>query len=256
MSKPKPPKPSSRRAELRAAAIAQAERKKRQRIVFGIVGALVALVLIFAAYAGFKKFQDAQAATTPPSATKDKDGMILNPGKARSGAPVVAVFHDYQCPACKSLEDKFGEKLNEMANAGEIQLENHTMYFLDTNLRNDASQRAANAAMCADAAGHYAAYHEEVYKNQPQHEGTGYTDTQLSEDFAKAAGIQGDALSSFQACYKARTFDKYVKQMDVAAGKSGITGTPTIMVNGKVLDNKQLTGDVNSIKTAIERMTK
>lgn len=256
MSKPKPAKEGSRRAQLRAQQIAEAKRKKNQRTVFAIVGGLLALMLIAGIAFAVVKFKEAEAANLPPNATKNKDGMVVNPGKAAAGAPIVALFQDYQCPACKQFEDKFGPKLEEMANAGSIQLEYHTMTFLDTNLRNDASKRAANAAVCADAVGHYTAYHDTVYKNQPTQEGVGYTDDQLTKDFAQAAGITGDQLTQFQACYKDRKYNNYVNAMDNAAGKAGVTGTPSLQVNGKTLDTQKLTADVNSLQAEIQALAK
>lgn len=256
MSKQKPAKEGSRRAQLRAQQIAEAKRKKNQRTVFAIVGGLLALMLIAGISFAVYKFNQVNTANLPPNATKKQDGMVVNPGKAKEGAPVVAIFQDYQCPACKQFEDKFGPKLEEMAQSGAIQLEYHTMKFLDTNLRNDASERAANAALCADAVGHYAKYHETVYQNQPKEEGVGYTDDQLTKDFPQAAGIAGDQLTAFQSCYKDRKYKGYVNAMDTAAGKAGITGTPSVQVNGKTLETKKLTADVNSIQTEIEALAK
>ncbi|GAB3701664.1 DsbA family protein [Mariniluteicoccus flavus] len=256
MSKPKPAKQGSRRAELRAAQIAEAKRRKNQRTVFAIVGGLLALALIAGIAFAVIKFREAEAANIPPNATKDKGGIVMNPGKAKPGAPVVAIYQDYQCPACKQFEDRVGPQLEELANAGDIQLENHTMKFLDTNLRNDASERAANAAVCADAAGHYAAYHRTVYKNQPAQEGVGYTDDQLKKDFAQQAGITGDQAQSFESCFTSRKFKSYVNSMDVKAGEAGITGTPSVKVNGKVVETKNFVGDKTAVKAAIDAAAK
>ncbi|GAB3623966.1 thioredoxin domain-containing protein [Mariniluteicoccus endophyticus] len=256
MSKHKPARDGSRRAQLRAAQIAEAKRKKNQRIVFGVVGALLALILIGGVSYAVYKFNEGQAKNIPPSATAKKDGMIPFKDKAKQGAPVVSLYFDYQCPACKQFEDKFGPTLEEMANNGEIQLEYHTMKFLDINLRNDASERAANAAVCADTVGAYAKYHDAVFSHQPREEGEGYTDDQLTGEYAQQAGITGDKLTSFQTCYKQRQFKAYVNKMDEQAGKDGITGTPSLRVNGKTLDNKKLTADVNSLRTEIQALAK
>lgn len=229
---------ADRQAKIRAAAPKQ--RSKAPLIAALLVLLILAGAITWAVLANSSKKDDvAKAAanvTVPPNGTKAKDGIVVNPGKAKAGAPVVALFQDYQCPACKSLEDQVGPTLEKLANAGKIQLEYHTMTFLDGNLGNDASVRAAQAAACADVAGSYAKYHDTVYKNQPAQEGKGYTNEQLRSTFAKDAGITGDKLVTFQACYDDKKMADWVTGTQDAASKAGVQSTPTIHVNGTKLD--------------------
>lgn len=254
MSKHKPAKDDSRRAQLRAAQQAAAQREKNKRIVIGVVIAAVVVALVAAVALLVVRFKQAEAANFPPNATAQKDAIAVFPGSAKQGAPMVALYADYQCPACKQFEDRFGKTLEEMARSGEVQLAYHTMTFLDTNLRNDSSTRAANAAACADVAGHYADYHDAVFASQPQNEGSGYTDDQLTKQFTAQAGITGESLDTFNQCYTTKRMSGFVKSVDEAAGKANITQTPTIRVNGKQLDTKNLTSDPNSLRTEIMKL--
>ena len=232
----------SRREALRRKQQAQARAKRTQRIV--IVGAIVLAVVVLGVFGTIFVSQlnkgggsPTGSAAIPPNATADRSGIIVNPGKAAQGAPTVELFFDYQCPICKQFEGAFGPTLNDMADKGEINLVYRTLTFMDGNLRNDSSTKAGIAAACADNAAAYSAYHNAVFVGQPASEGQGYTTQQLRVDFPATAGISGDALSAFQACYDSRATASFVDGTNEAAAKAGVTSTPTLRVNGTTIDN-------------------
>lgn len=235
---------TSRRAALRAQQEAEEKARRRRKIVGVVAGVLaIAIIIVIVAVAvgqGGKDKGDPSAQVTPPSAAKD--GVItLNKDKVKSGAPTVTIYQDYQCPACKAAEDKMGKALNELSASGDIRLEYHTLTFLDQNLHNDSSSRAAMAAAAADLVGHYEAYHDTIYANQPTEEGQGYTDDQLRNTFATQAGITGDDLTRFQKIYDNKQTSQYVKDtndsgMKTLQGFGSSVGTPTYVVNGKQWD--------------------
>lgn len=239
----------SRREELRAqreAELRAAQRRKRTTIGLSIVAVVVAIGLVVW---GIYSVKDKIGATNavPPHANGDKSGIVVNPGKAQQGAPLLVVYQDYQCPICKEYEVAFGTKINEAAAAGTIQLEYRTMTFLDTNLQNDASLRAAVAAACADNAGVYEAYHDAIYNNQPSKEGVGYSDTLLRDTIPAQLGLTGDKLAGFQKCYDTQATLQFVNGVNDAAGRAGITGTPTYMYNGKDITSQLKTSDPTTI---------
>lgn len=253
MSKPTPARSDSRRAQLRAAQIQQAKREKNKRIaIIAVVSAVVIAVVITGALL-FNRFRQAEAANLPPHATPAGDGIVANPGRAQDGAPTVELFLDYQCPACAQFEQNYGPALEQMAEAGDINLVFRTMTFLDANLGNDSSTRAANAAACSDLTGRYVQYHNALFAHQPSNEGLGYTDENLTQDFPAQAGITGAELQEFTTCYADRTFRGFVNQVDDEAGRSGVTGTPSLHVNGSDADLTQLT-DANSLRMLIESL--
>lgn len=254
MSKHKPARTDSRRAQMRAAQIAQAKKQKNQRIAIIAVAAVVTIALVVGIVLLVNRSNDAKAASAPPSANAQLTGLKVFPDSAKQGAPVVSLFLDYQCPACANFERLHGSQLEDLAKSGDIQLEYRTMTFLDTNLRNDSSTRAANAAACADAAGHYADYHDAIFAHQPTQEGTGYTDDNLTKDFTAQAGITGDALTKFDSCYASKQYSSFVKQVDEAAGRAGITGTPSMQVNGKALDMTKISTQPTSLHDEIMRL--
>ncbi|MCL2653505.1 MAG: DsbA family protein [Propionibacteriaceae bacterium] len=199
---------------------------------------------------------------------------IQVPGTAKPDALIVDVQFDYQCPYCGKLEQGYDKAFADLAASGDIILRYHTRTFLDRITVNSSSTMAGIAAACADVAdsSKYVPYHNTIFTNQPQ-EGTGYTDQQLRSDFATAAGLTGDALTTFQACYDRRAtrdwvaysepnnaglinnpnppntylfggnaplyYDPSTGQMtnDTTNGQaSGVGGTPMILVNGNVIN--------------------
>ncbi len=166
-------------------------------------------------------------------------GGIQVPAPADPDLPQVHLYEDFQCPGCGVLEATSGAAFTQAAEAGQIQLTYTLMSFLDGNLRNDSSSRAANAALCADDQGAFAAYHAEVYAHQPAQEGQGWTDDELV-GFAGSAGISGAGLESFTSCLTQDTHGAYVEAMQAKANQDGITGTPRVFWDGTELTDQEM----------------
>ena len=231
---------NSRREQLRQRQEAEAARARRMRII-GVAAAVLALALIAVVgtvvYNSHRtKVNAASAMGTPPHHNADNSGIVVNPGKAKADAPTLSIYLDYQCPICKQVETTYGPAFEALADKGDITLEYRTMNFMDTNLANTASTRAAVAAACSDVAGVYAKYHDEVYKNQAASEvkgSEGYSDTLLQQTIPATVGLTGQKLTDFQTCTKTSATKDFIEGTNEAAGKAGITGTPSFKVNGK-----------------------
>jgi DSBA-like thioredoxin domain protein len=131
-----------------------------------------------------------------------------------------------------------GHAIQALASSGDIELRWQILTFLDDNLRNDSSSRAARAIAAADMVGKLAPYHNTVYANQPEEEGTGYTDEQLRDDFAAQAGIKGEDLATFQKYYDNNTTKDFAEKAAEEGLKEGMKlekkfGTPFMTVDGK-----------------------
>ena len=215
----------------------QAKQKRLNRIIG--VGAAVLVVVLIGVFVAVLVQNQSQTATTssatPPNATADKAAIVVNPGKAASGAPVFELFFDYQCPVCKQFEGVYGPAIKALADSGEIELHYRTMTFMSTNLKNDDSVRSSIGAACSDFSGKYLAYHEQIFANQPTSEGSGYTDELLRDAIPSAVGITGSELTSFQTCFDSQTTKAFVNGTNEAASRSGINATPSVRVNGKDL---------------------
>ncbi|MGV8908614.1 MAG: thioredoxin domain-containing protein [Propionicimonas sp.] len=234
----------SNREQLRRNQEAKAKQRRLNRIIG--VGAVILVLVLIGVFIGVLVQNQSHTATTssatPPNATSTKDGIIVNPGKAKAGVPVVELFFDYQCPVCKQFEGAYGASLKQLAASGDIELHYRNMTFLDINLRNDASLRSGIGAACSDFAGKYSAYHDELYTNQPATEGDGYADALLRDTIPAAVGISGADLTSFQACYDNQATKAFVNGTNEQASKGGVNATPTVHVNGKDLPLKTIAG--------------
>jgi len=203
-----------------------------------IIGAIIAAVMVLAVVVAIVvgnsgKSSGTGAAAQPKGVVAgDAGGILANPAPAKSNAPTVDLYEDFQCPVCGQFEKAMGPSLASLAAAGEVKLVVHTLTFLDDNLKNDSSKRSANAVACAADAGKFLDYHAAVFAAQPAKEGDGYTDAQLTE-FATTAGITGPALTTWQKCTSSGQHAQYVLDTQTAAEKSGVNSTPTLKLNGK-----------------------
>lgn len=177
---------------------------------------------------------------TPKGATSLGSAVLVH--DAPAGAAAVTLFVDPQCPICAKFESIFGKEISDLAAKGTISVSYHVMSFLDRNLKNDSSARGANAMFCAADAGKMGEYVQALMAGQPAQEGDGFTDAALSQ-FATTAGISGDALATFSSCLTGRTYAAQVAASEASAEAAGVRGTPTVMVDGKVMDLGALTAD-------------
>jgi len=222
-----------------------------------IIGAVIALVVVLAVVVAIvignsSKSGSSVAQTVPAGVVGGTGGGILVNATSKPNAPTLDVYADYQCPICGKFEKQFGPSIVALAKAGQIKYVAHMMTFLDINLKNDSSARATNAAACAADAGKFIEYHSAIFAAQPVQEGAGYTDAQLTE-FATTAGITGPALTTWQKCTTSGQHNQYVADVETASGKAGVTGTPTVFLNGKDITKTLTTPE--SLAAAVKAAT-
>jgi len=224
-------------------------------VIGAVVAALIVIAVVVAIVAGNSGKSGGAAPSAQPSGVVQDDGggILANVTPAKSNAPTIDLYEDFQCPVCGKFEAAMGPSLALMAEAGDVKLIVHTLTFLDDNLKNDSSKRAANAVACAADAGKFLPYHAAVFAAQPAREGDGYTDAQLTE-FATTAGITGPALPTWQKCTTSGQHAQYVLDTQTAAEKAGVNSTPTLELNGK--DITQSLTTPNALMAAVKAATK
>lgn len=206
-------------------------------LIGGIIAAVLVVIVVVAVFVTQANKSGAYSGSVPKGGTSNAQGLRAYPDvKLQANAPTVDLYEDFQCPICNDLEKANGEQILADAKAGKIKLVWHLMTFLQDNLNNAPSSTiAANGLYCAADAGKAAEYHRANFAGQPK-EGVGYKISDIKK-FGKEAGITGAALTKFDSCVDNGAYDKYVKLTDDNAGKAGVTGTPTIFINGKELKN-------------------
>jgi protein-disulfide isomerase len=224
---------------------ANAGERRRERMV-RIIGAVTVVVVVFGIIGVAliaRNSSDTSAAAIPSAdpnaplpatvlaADDERAFGVPYPGAAAPDAPVLEIWEDFQCPACGAVEQANGAGIESLADAGKVQLIWRPTTFLDRNLGNDASARATAAWGCAIDAGKAKEYHNVVFANQPEQEGTGYTDEQLLA-FAGDAGITGADLDTFTQCVADSTYLGWAANSTDVFYTSSIPGTPLAKING------------------------
>src|SRR2546423_570679 len=154
-----------------------------------------------------------------------------------NAAVTIIEFTDYQCPTCgrtapilEDLMKEYGDRVRLVAR--DFPLEMHKN-----------AEKAAEAAEAAREQGKYWEYTAILFKNQEALE------VPKLKEYATQVGL--DRAKFDQALDTGKFYDKV--QRDLREGeKLGITGTPTIFLNGKRLRERT----AESLKAAIEAALK
>jgi protein-disulfide isomerase len=166
-----------------------------------------------------------------PEAPKTPPAEVVAPGaEAEAGKPVkVVLYIDFICPVCKDFESKYNEQLTSLRNEGKISVEYRPLGFLDTRSSTNYSSRAANAAACVvnESPEKYAEFVDSLFAKQPAEGSAGLSDN----DLKKMATDVG--ASNIDGCVDDKTYRPFVKYTTKQAASIGVTGTPTVFVDGK-----------------------
>lgn len=229
-----------------AAAKAKAERHRRTVLGGMVAAVLVVVALVVVILVQTHRTSTSASAAVPANTTNS--GSVIVVGSAT--APVtVDLYEDFQCPNCEAFEAATGSSLAHMVADGTVQAHYHGMAFLDTTANAQYSTRALNAAGAVlNAAGPdaFQAFHDLLYANQPAEGGAGLTDEQLIA-FAAQAGATGNAV---QAQIHDLTYGDWVKKLTDRASKDGVTGTPTVFVDGTKLSDLSAAGLTAAVASA------
>jgi protein-disulfide isomerase len=230
-------------AEARAAE--EAAQKRRQRVINISIGAVLVLVIAAIVGGALLTKQGNKAAVQPEAGAKAPTGAIASgqpnqygvPISEAPGKPTLAIWEDFQCPACKQFEEQMGATIEEIAKAGDATVIWRSTSFLDQNYPGQNSQRAAAAYGCAVDAGKGIEYHDTVFANQPATEGDGYTQEQLL-GFGTSVGITGDAKATFDKCVTDKTYMSWAANGTASMAAEGVQGTPSLYLNGQELEDQ------------------
>lgn len=260
------PTKNERREEARAAAARmreEQERKaKRQRtIAIAVIVAVLAVLAVLIAYIMAEENRSAleevelrpQGSTMSGAIPVGPAGVAGSTEEAPADAVTVSVYSDYLCPFCALFEELNDEVLNEMREAGEIVVEYHPVSILDRASAGTAysTRSATAAALVADQAPeHFLEFNRLLMANQPSETGaTPYlTDAEIAA-LAREAGVPDDVAARIESGEYlgqmadgegrplTETFVPWVEAAtDQASQDLGRLATPTILIDGEVLD--------------------
>lgn len=171
---------------------------------------------------------DAASVGEPP---QTPPAQVVAPGaEAETGKPVkVVLYIDFICPVCKNFEAQYNEQLTSLRNEGKITVEYRALGFLDSRSSTNYSSRAANAAACVvnESPEKYAEFVDALFAKQPAEGSAGLSDNELKK---MATDIGAKPIDS---CVDDKTYRPFVKFTTKHAAAIGVTGTPTVFVDGQ-----------------------
>jgi protein-disulfide isomerase len=206
-----------------------ADRRRRVTIwtSVAVVVVLVAAGLIGWGLLSHQKSTTASKLTVPPGVVDGGTAWKIGTGPVK-----VDLYEDFMCPICHNFENQTGATIKQLVSQNKITVQYHTVSILDENSNGTKySTRSAGAAAAAAIEGKFVQYHDALYANQPEEGSNGLTDAKLI-DLGKSVGLTDDA---FVTAVHNQTYDAWVSSVTDQFASRGFNGTPTIVVNGKVL---------------------
>jgi protein-disulfide isomerase len=149
-----------------------------------------------------------------------------DPSQGKADAPVTVVeYSDFQCPFClrvmptlKELRTKYGDRMRLVWKDFPL-TQIHPQAFV-----------AAQAGNCAREQGKFWEYHDKLFANQ----------SALTADaLKKYAAETGLDTAKFNQCLDSSKYEARVEDALVAGKGLGISSTPTVYVNGRMINGAQ-----------------
>jgi protein-disulfide isomerase len=207
-----------------------AEQRRKRRIWVSVIAALVLILATVIGWAVLRS-QTPDSFASPPGVTNDggdRAGIVA----AGDGPDTVEVYLDFLCPACAQFESTTQATLDQLVAEDKIRLVWHPLGFLDRQTSPPGySTRAANAAACAAETGKIKEYGMALFANQPPEGGPGLSDDELID----LGGPVGLIAPAFAQCVRDMKYRDWISNVNNKATARGLFQTPTVYVNGKVL---------------------
>jgi protein-disulfide isomerase len=149
-----------------------------------------------------------------------------DPSQGKADAPVTVVeYSDFQCPFClrvmptlKELRTKYGDRMRLVWKDFPL-TQIHPQAFI-----------AAQAGNCAREQGKFWEYHDKLFGNQS---------SLTADSLKKYAADTGLDTGKFNQCLDSSKYEARIQDA-LAAGKGlGISSTPTVYVNGRMINGAQ-----------------
>lgn len=180
--------------------------------------------------------------TQPPSAptvtNADFKGIPASRWEGPADAKVTIVeFSDFQCPFCERFyTDAYKQIKSQYVDTGKARFAfAHFPLSFHPNAR-----PAANAAECVAEQGKFFEYHDKIFENQASLSDASY------KQWAQDLGLN---ITQFNSCYDSKKYDTVIgTELDLGQ-RVGVSGTPSVFVNGKLIVGAQ---PFSTFKTAID----
>lgn len=176
----------------------------------------------------------------PVKVVERRDAPKLGQGKVK-----MIEFADFQCPFCQSFYNEAYKQIKaDYVDTGKVQFE-YRHYPLSFHQN---AQVSAEASECANRQGKFFEYYDVLFA-RGKADGTGLASTDL-KSYATQLGLD---MNKFTQCLDGGETEATVKADFDAGQKAGVTGTPTIFINGKkIVGNQPYEVFKNEIESALK----
>jgi protein-disulfide isomerase len=195
----------------------------------------------------------------------EPDQLPVLPQSNGDQVPNISIFVDYSCPACKQFEEIHNPLLRTWLQSGTVTVSYHPLSFRDAQTAGQRyATRAANSAACVAnfAPDSYFDYNEALLASQPvPPESVSLSNNQLIE--LTASVVPADVAGDIAQCIRDESFSDWVEESSRRAMRTGplpvknaevplVTGTPTILVNGKLYNWSGNPADLAAFVATVE----
>ncbi|MCC7362362.1 MAG: DsbA family protein [Anaerolineales bacterium] len=223
-----------------------AEARRRQLLLIG------GITIVAVAIVGWLVWQNVkpigEIVSIPTQTYAQANGKTLG----AADAPVtILLFSDFQCPICKVFADNVEQQvIATYVDTGRAKLEYHHFIVIDGNVGGSESRDAAEASECANDQGQFWNFHDLLYANQGAREGGGaFTIRRLK---AMGAGMGLDS-AAFDACIDSNQHAAEVRSDEALAAQYGVSGTPSVFINGNKVTNPNDLSQIDQLITLQEQ---
>lgn len=186
------------------------------------------------------------SASVSGSATADDGYVGYRLNREVPGAGTATLYTDYQCPYCAKAEPKFEEAAKKLDG-----IMNVTVRHMPLNMHANAVP-AALAVEAATAQGKHLEMANKLFNTQNDWKNIKERDKlrTLFNDYAKELGLN---VEEFDKVLLASDTVKPIQRDYDHAVKIGVKGTPTFVVNDKVIDGLDSSSSVDDLVSTFKR---
>jgi protein-disulfide isomerase len=214
----------------RTRAVTRARRGRTRAWMWWVAGGVIIAAVVIGVLVQHSRSSTENAKVVKPASAVGANGGVL---VGDPNAPVtITEFGDFQCPVCRQLHQLWEPTLEQLIQQGKVKFEFVGLQFLDQGTTE--SLRSAAAGVCAADANKFLDYYNALYNGQSATENSGFLTNEQLQTFGRSAGIEDP---TFARCVRSGRYTGWVTRNTDVTSQRGVTSTPTVLLNGKVISN-------------------